>query len=158
MGSSFQRKRIRLPDYDYSSPGYYFVTFCTKDRVQILGRIASGNEFKPPEMVLNRFGEAVRSCIEEIPAHYPSIQVVKYVVMPNHVHLILTFSSENTGNPALSTVIQQLKRAVSVRTGKAFWQPRYYEHVIRDENEFLEIWKYIDTNPIKWELDKYYQK
>ena len=158
MRATFQRKRIRLPDYDYSLPGYYFVTFCTKDHKQLLGRIISENELEVPEMVLNRNGEIVRSCIEEISVHYPSVQTIKYVVMPNHIHLILSLASDGSDRPALPTVIQQLKRAVSVRTGESFWQPRYYDHVIRDENEFQEIWKYIDTNPIKWEMDQYYRR
>ena len=158
MGTNYQRKRLRLPDYDYSLPGYYFVTFCTADRAQLLGRIVPGDELEIPEMVLNPYGRTVQSSIEEIPSRYPSVQMIKYVVMPNHVHMILSLSSEDPGRPSLPRIIQQLKRAVSVKIGKTIWQPRYYEHVIRDENEFQEIWKYIDANPIKWEMDMYYRK
>ena len=158
MERNYYRKQIRLPDYDYSTPGCYFITACTKNHEQLLGQIISVREEMTAQMMLNRMGEVVREAIEEIPFHYTGVEVVKYIVMPNHFHLVLSLSGEGENRPSLSTIIQQLKRAVSLKAGRSIWQSRYYDHVIRNAKEFQKIWDYIDTNPKKWELDKYYQE
>ena len=74
--------------------------------------------------------------------------------MPNHIHILLRLSSEN--GPSLGRIIQQMKGHVSKQIGKPIWQEKYYDHVIRDENDFLTKYKYICDNPAKWLEDEYY--
>ena len=155
------RKRIRLPNYDYSSPGAYFITICTQDRNCILSSIAVGAAIsRPTEVRLTRYGEIVDLAIRNISSIYPSISVDHYVIMPNHVHLILQIHSVEGGRmisaPTVSTVVGQMKRWASRQAGAALWQKSYHEHVIRNENDYREIWEYIDTNPAKWAEDRYY--
>lgn len=117
------------------------------------------------KMVLNEVGQAVEDTLLAIPSHYANIIVDKYVIMPNHVHLILAIRSDpdcSAGNlpannpPSISRIVQQFKRAVSIRLGKSLWQLGFHDHVIRGEADYREIWTYIDNNPLKWVLDKYY--
>jgi REP element-mobilizing transposase RayT len=84
--------------------------------------------------------------------------VDKYVVMPNHVHLILVISDSLEKAPSVSRVVQQFKRAVSIHLGKSVWQEGFYDHVIRGDADYREIWTYIDNNPVKWARDKYYRE
>ena len=93
-----KRKQIRLHQYDYSSPGAYFVTICTKDRRCILSDVAVGAATsRPPELRLTAYGEIVDSAIKSIPAIYPAVFIDNYVIMPNHVHLILCINTDNDG-------------------------------------------------------------
>ena len=109
-------------------------------------------------MVLNDTGQAVAAVILAIPEHYPGIILDKYVVMPNHIHLILAIPSSLKNAPNISRIVLQFKRAVSIRLGKSIWQLGFHDHIIRDEREYQEIWNYIDNNPLKWALDKYYRE
>ena len=81
----------------------------------------------------------------------------KYVVMPNHIHLLITISEPTGGHgdPPLQAVIGQLKSYTTHKYGKTLWQRSFYDHVIRDMNDYLAAWRYIDENPLKWELDEY---
>ena len=76
--------------------------------------------------------------------------------MPYHVHLILRIESEISGRmisaPTLSTAIGSLKRWVSKQVGRPIWQKSYYDHVIRNQKDYDEIWQYIENNPVKWQL------
>ena len=158
-----KRKQIRLHQYDYSSPGAYFVTICTKDRRCILSDVAVGAATsRPPELRLTAYGEIVDSAIKSIPAIYPAVFIDNYVIMPNHVHLILRMCDTGNGRqiaaPTVSTVIGQLKRWASIQAKSALWQKSYHEHVIRGENDYREIWEYIESNPAKWAEDRYYAK
>ena len=96
-----KRKLIRLRAYDYSAPGAYFVTICTHDRRCILSSIAVGEGLAPPAVALTPIGQIVEEQIQAIPARYPAIGIEKYVIMPNHVHLILTVT-ESGGPPRAS--------------------------------------------------------
>ena len=124
------RKRIRLPNYDYSSPGAYFITICTRERRCILSEIAVGAATsRPPESHLTALGEIVDSAIKSIPAIYPAVFIDNYVIMPNHVHLILRINTDNDGRqiaaPTVSTVIGQLKRWASIQAKTALWQNHF---------------------------------
>ena len=77
------RRSIRLKGYDYSQAGAYFVTICTKDRGCLFGEIIDG------EMVLNPFGEVVQACWDDLPRHYPHVELDAFVIMPNHLHGII---------------------------------------------------------------------
>ncbi|MFZ5392042.1 MAG: transposase [Patescibacteria group bacterium] len=91
------RKTIRLPNYDYSSPDDYFVTICTKDRECLLGNVIDD------EMVLNKYGKIIEQYWFDLPNHYPNIILDEFVVMPNHVHMII--SIVGAGSPRPSTVL-----------------------------------------------------
>ena len=151
------RKNIRLKDYDYSQNGAYFITICVKDKHEMLwdGLHVGARIARPP---LTNAGEIVENAINEIPVRYPMMRLDKYIVMPNHLHMILII--QNGGRamraPTISTVVNQLKGCVTKRIGYSMWQKLFYDHIIRNEEEYLRIWQYIDENPAKWEEDRYF--
>jgi REP element-mobilizing transposase RayT len=151
-----KRKNIRLKEFDYSSRGAYFITICTQNREQILCDIVGANIVRP-----QKYGEIVKSAIESIPEYYPAVSVDKYVIMPNHVHLLLQIHSEVNGRtlfaPTVDRVIKQTKGVVTKQIGFSIWQKSFYDHVIRDESDYIKICNYIDENPQKWKEDKYYK-
>ena len=160
-----KRKPIRLPDYDYSTPGAYFITICTEGRRCILSEITVGAAISRPSnsgsvMHLMPYGEIVDHAIHNISTVYSCVTVENYVIMPNHVHLLLQIHSDEGGRliaaPTVSVMIGQMKRWASKQAGKSLWQKSFHEHVIRNENDYREIWEYIDNNLAKWLEDRYY--
>ena len=137
-------------------PGYYFITFCTVGRACILGRVTEADETRQSSMILSETGVVVDEAIRAIPAHYPGAALDKYVIMPNHVHLILGLQDRGTPCPSISRIVQQLKGIITKCLGKNIWQIHFHDHVIRNEQDYREIWQYIDNNPTKWFLDRYY--
>ena len=152
------RKANRLENYDYSQPGYYYVTVCTEDRKPILGYVTKSDEAHQSSVILYQTGIVTEDAIRAIPTVYPGVRVEKYVIMPNHFHMILSFSETGQPLPNLSQVVQQTKRRVSMALGKPIWQAHYYDRVIRGDADFQAVWTYIDNNPTKWSLDKYYNE
>ena len=150
------RKLNRCQSYDYSTPGYYFLTLCTANRECLLGHVTMADETQRSTVILSEIGTVVDQAIRSIPLHYDNVGVDKYIVMPNHVHLILILRDIGKPCPDISRIVQQLKGAVTKRLGKKIWHIHYHDHVIRGEQEYLEIWEYIDNNPTKWSLDRYY--
>ena len=160
------RKHPRLKDYDYSQPGAYFITICTKDRRNILGRVPAGHDYMAigeedlgqRQVVLSAIGETCRKFIENINVVYDFVKVSQYVIMPNHIHLLLTIESAAGGmrasRPTVSTVVRSFKTMVTKQVGTDLWQTSFYEHVIRNERDYTEIWRYIQENPMKWEFDQ----
>jgi len=167
----------RLPGYDYGSAGYYFITFCTKKREPCLswitpmktnnvcvGRDDPGAPNPPSNVVvLTSYGTALNDLILTISAAYPYVTVHKYVIMPNHVHLLLSVDETCPGAPGSSRptqliprIIAYLKRTVNRTAGRDLWQTTFYDHIIRSEADYLRIWEYIDTNPAKWPQDEYF--
>jgi len=116
-----------------------------------------------PYVKLTGLGEAVRKEIEETHAHYDSVVVDKFVVMPNHVHLIALINSDR-GTPGASrptnALIPRIVTMIKKKTNRAFgsdtWQHSFHDHIIRDEAEYLRIWQYIDDNPALWIEDGYF--
>ena len=151
-----ERKKNRLQSYDYQTPGYYFITFCTNDRACLLGRVTEADETRRSFVVLSEAGVVVDQAIRSIPAHYSNVTLDKYVIMPNHVHLILVLRDAGKPCPGVSRIVQQLKGVITKRLGKNIWQIHFHDHVIRNEQDYREIWQYIDNNPTKWSLDRYY--
>ena len=148
-----KRKSPRIPGYSYATPNYYFITICTHNKECIFG--------KPN--ALNRFGEYARDHLLKIPEIYPSIQVDKYVVMPNHVHAILVVAADAAKETDLAVVIGQYKMSVTKRIRedcpqKIVWQRSFHDHVIRSQSSYEKIWLYIEHNPAKWEDDCFYLK
>ena len=160
-----KRKQIRLPDYDYSSPGAYFVTICARDRRCILSYVAVGADtLGGPILNLRAAGKVTDKYILSI-SRTPGAQVDKYVIMPNHVHLLLRISENDAGTdsgpprasaPTIPNVVGTMKRLINRELGENIWQRGYYEHVIRNEDDYREIWQYIETNPAKWAEDRYF--
>ena len=164
------RRSIRLQDYDYSQEGYYFVTRCTKDRIEYFGEIKNG------EMELSKIEEIVQKCWYEIPEHFNNVTLDEFIIMSNHVHGIIVIENDcgyvgayrrhapTTTNKylkpnSLGSIIIQFK---SIATKRIWligycdfaWQRNYYEHIIRNEKELNQKRRYIIDNPLQWELDR----
>ena len=156
-----KRKTIRLPEFDYDT-GAYFVTICTQDRRCILSDILVGEGLAPPVCRQTEIGNIVEKEIQAIPERYHNVKIEKYVIMPNHIHMIVMIHADAGGaspSPTLIDVVRVIKSMSARKTiGARLWQRSYHEHVIRNELDYLEIWNYIDTNPSKWALDRYYNK
>ena len=152
------RKQNRLDSFDYSSNAAYFITICTKNRRNLFWNAVGASIARPPER-LSSYGRTVDDAIRVIPIHYPTVVLEKYVVMPNHVHLLLRISSDSgQPSPTISTVIQQMKGYVTKKSGADIWQKSFHDHVVRNESDYLEIWEYIENNPQKWALDCFYNE
>jgi REP element-mobilizing transposase RayT len=168
------RRSIRLNDYDYAQAGAYFVTIVIRDPELSLGNIVDG------EMRLNEFGAIVQSCWDDLPAHYPHVELDAFVVMPNHVHGVVVIvddggvvgarhaspvhnpSQPPRGTPpgSLGAIVGSFKSAATKRInelrgtqGTTIWQRNYFEHIIRNEKDLAHIRQYIDDNPANWVRD-----
>ena len=161
-----KRKNIRLKEYDYSLEGYYFITICTKDRKEILGQIkpvgvallGDPKEKTIEQIDLKNEGKIVKKHINNCNKIFDNIFIDEYVIMPNHIHLIIVLSngSPRSATPTIPKIINAYKSIVTKEIGYPIWQRNYYEHVIRNEKEYYEIKKYIQNNIINWEMDKYF--
>ena len=152
-----KRKQNRLENYDYSQPGYYFVTICTKNKEHILGTVVGADVLIGPHVALSSEGELIESVISQMPA------VDKYVIMPNHVHVIFRLTELQNGpmgtsapTQSLPQLVRYLKGRGTRLCGKTIWQRGYHDHIIRTGADYLRIWDYIDTNPVKWREDRYF--
>lgn len=154
-----ERKPNRIPGYDYGQNGVYFLTICTQDRKHTLSRIV-GDGFPVPKPI----GTIAENLIRQLHDRYPSVSVDNYVIMPDHIHILLHISSEfGTGNPSptLGTIVgwykYQLTRQANLLAGtqgQRILQRSYYDHVIRNQHDYNEIWDYITNNPRKWIIQK----
>ena len=158
------RKQNRLENFDYSDAGVYFITFCTNDRKQILSRIdAAADALSLPSVHLTETGKIVSAVISAIPEHYPGVLVDRFVIMPNHVHLLLRINpcgrlmSAPTGEKrhSVADIVRNCKAYVTRQLGFSIWQKGFYDHIIRDEQDYLTRAQYIDNNPAKWAEDEY---
>ena len=139
------RKPNRLPGYDYSQSGSYFVTICTHDH-----RNRFWTDLQSFE--LSSAGSIVQTAIRQIPKFYPNVIVEHYVVMPNHVHILLTLT-DGENRKKLETIIGQMKRWATKQIGAPLWQISFNDHIVRDDEDFAVRWEYIETNPLRWEKD-----
>lgn len=151
------RKKNRLDNFDYSQNGVYFITICVKDRKPILSKISVGADIiRPNKIELTKIGKIIDYSIKSIPIHYDSIFVDNYVIMPNHIHLLLRINNDNGRIVSAPTVVAGMKRYVSKQLGKSIWQKGFYDHIIRDEYDYQIKYQYIDENPEKWIDDELY--
>ena len=161
------RKPNRLKAYDYSSPGAYFVTICTQNRFPILGTVGIlssadvGEGLRAlPQTFLTPLGKTVENAIRYIGQKWTNASVDRYVVMPNHVHLLVSISQSNaTGGhrgPPLPTIVGALKSYTTHLHGKPFWQRSFHDRGVRGEAEYAKLWNYIETNPARWREDCFY--
>lgn len=157
-----------MKDWDYDTPGYYFVTVCTQGRKNLFGDMKRAGLEPAPT---NAFGRTVAETWLELPTHISGIVADKYVVMPNHFHGIVRLEDGGVGagsKPAripVTEIMRQFKTFSARRInqmrgtpGTPIWQRSYYDHVIRDEQDYLRVAQYIDTNPSKWREDEYYEE
>ena len=153
------RKIIRLQNYDYSANGAYFITICTHNKEHLFGTV--GADSISARMVKKVYGEII--------GKYDNVSSPISVVMPNHFHSIIIIERNDTEVvPSISKIVQEFKRYTTceyiklVKNGilkpfdKRIWQRSFYDHIIRNENDFNEIWMYIQNNPLKWQEDCYY--
>jgi putative transposase len=167
--SKYRVESARLQDWDYSQSGYYFVTICVKNRKSLLGQI--GND----EMVLSEIGTIAQRCWREIPDHFSSVELDEFIIMPNHLHGIIVIAENvetqhiaslqrkghNKFGPQsenLASIIRGFKSGVkkwATVNGIDFdWQPRFYDRIIRNEEELCNVRNYIQHNHLQWNEDE----
>ena len=182
-----KRKNTRLTDFDYNTEGVYFITVCTQDRRNILSRVITPQNRKnvgvgvPDDPQKNNHvylnatielfskGIIADKYIKQLNEFYEDISVENYVIMPNHVHLLLwvkpednengtsrTPSPTNTQNSKVSRFISTFKRFCNKEYGENIWQRGFYDHVIRNQEDYEKHIDYICNNPVCWEFDKLY--
>jgi len=164
------RRSIRLQGYDYSQAGAYFVTVCTRNRACLFGAIVDG------QMVLNDAGRAAKQCWNDIPVHFPHVELDEWVIMPNHIHgilVVLDTVGANNYSPlqtnailrprgtskTIGSVIRGFKIGVTKwmrqhTTIHDVWQRNYFEHIVRNDASLNRIREYIANNPLQWEWDR----
>ncbi len=145
------RKNNRLQGFDYSLPGRYFITFCTKGRKEILGTIPYVEDLNCANIILSDIGKKAEDSILSISSSYPSVFVDKYTIMPDHIHLLLRLEDNS---PLISTVINQTKRKASASAGQSLWQAGFYDHIIRNESDYRETVQYIENNVKKRVMER----
>lgn len=167
------RKPIRLEDYDYSRNGAYFVTVCTKDKMCIFwepdnkyqpiesdSTYVGANCVRPQKRIrLSEYGKIVKNELNKINSIYDNtVKISKYVIMPNHIHLIIDIDNPDIGRtqfaPTISRIIKQFKGAVTKQIGFSLWQRSFYDRIIRNGKEYSAYWQYIENNPVNWENDE----
>ena len=156
MADFIERKQIRIENYDYSTPGAYFITICTANRAPLFWNAVGADTIRPQNLPLSAMGKTVEQGILQVSDHYENVFVDKYCIMPDHVHLILRIESDIDGRiisaPTVSTVIGSMKRWASKQLHRPIWQKSFYEHCIRNQQDYDEIWTYIENNPLKYFL------
>ncbi|MCM1364424.1 MAG: transposase [Faecalibacterium sp.] len=158
-----KRKSNRLVNYSYNSQGLYFVTICTQKKECILSEIVEHDATGIVDNQLMEYGKVVENQILEMNNKYNDIIAKQYVIMPNHIHVILEVQNTNNVKPTSSRAnelipryISTLKRFCNAKIGFNIWQRSYHDHIIRNENDYQAISQYIDSNPIKWKEDRFY--
>jgi len=146
------RKRNRLENYDYSQDGAYYITLCVKDNHEILSDVAVGAAFCRPIIQLTEIGKIVENEISVLSKIYDVLTVNEYIIMPNHVHMVLSIDRCGRQNaaPTISRALGQWKRVISMKIGYSIWQKSFYDRIIRDSKEYENICRYIEENPQKW--------
>lgn len=159
MGKELPKRNFpRLKNYDYSSCGGYFITICTKEKRNYFWCSVGATIGRPKNVELSPYGQIAEEAINKIPEIYPSVRLDGYVIMPDHIHLLLVVCSDEFGRPmvapTMSRVVKQTKGYVTKRIGKSIWQKLFVDHIIRNREDYEKHLRYIKNNPIKW----YYRK
>ena len=177
-----KRKTPRYQSFDYNSVGVYFITICTQNRQSILSRIvgtgvldcpSETGVLDCPQPELTRYGEIADKYIKQLNDFYEHLSVEKYVIMPNHIHLLLWVKENKNAiengqsrtpvptnieraNSACSQFVSTFKRFCNKEYGENIWQARFNDHVIRNREDYEKHVKYIYENPIRWYYDELY--
>ena len=160
-----KRKHPRLKDYDYSSAGAYFVTICTNKRKCLLSSIV-GRGLAPAEVVTTQYGKIAEQELLALHNRFPFISIARYVIMPNHIHVIISMDAPAAGaspRPTLTDIVCAYKSITARKCRESqiidkVFQASFYEHIIRGQKDYEEIEKYILENPSRWHLDKLYSE
>ena len=138
-----KRKNNRLNNYDYSRNGAYFITICTKDRKKTLSEIVGDDAHivpKPYDAIVEKY---IRNAKE----------IEKYVIMPDHIHMIIRIDNgtmwASSPTKKVSSIMRSIKILTTKEIGKPIFQRSYYDHIIRSQSDYNEIWEYIENNPKK---------
>ena len=157
-----KRKHPRLSQYDYSSDGMYYVTICTHGRRCLLSNVV-GRGLAPAALQYTVYGEIARRELLALPTRYPFLTVDRFAIMPNHIHVLFVFdeSAGASPRPTLMDIVCAYKSITTAACKKyrpisKLFQDSFYEHIVRGENDYDEIARYIEENPAKWELDELY--
>ena len=168
-----KRKDIRLKDYDYSSPGAYFITICTEKRENLFWSDAfdaqdffwhsvGANCVRPQNLPLSNIGKIVLEELEKWHETYNAVSLYSYVIMLNHLHIMVVIFADEYGRPQVAPTIErmvkQFKGAVTKKVGKPIWQKLFFDHIIRNKQDYEEHIKYIYENPMKWYYDELYSE
>ena len=159
-----KRKHPRLAHYDYSTAGAYFITICTHNRKCLLSNIV-GRELAPAEIQYTAYGTIAQEQLLLLEKRYTTLKVDRYVIMPNHIHVILLLE-ETAGvstRPTITNIVCAYKSLTTRACKKVqpidkLFQTSFYEHVIRGNRDYEEIAEYISNHPNQGELDKLYVK
>ena len=159
-----KRRHSRLDSYDYSTAGAYFITICTQNRRCVLSHIV-GRGLAPAEIQYTAYGRIAQEQLLLLEQRYPTLRVDRYVIMPNHIHMILVLE-ETAGASPRPTVMDIIcaykslttRECKKVQPVEKLFQTSFYEHVIRGQEDYHEITEYIANNPKQWELDALYSK
>jgi REP element-mobilizing transposase RayT len=172
---TYRVESARKPHWDYTLPGWYFVTICTRNRRIHFGRIIGGS------MNLSTVGAYAAACWQEIPSHHPDVTLDEFIVMPNHVHGIVVIggperlpelrrrekikrtqalSSVHPAAGSLGAIVGSFKAAVTYwcrsHNQEFAWQARFHDRIIRGKNSLQAVRQYIRDNPMNWERDTLY--
>lgn len=161
-----KRKPNRIRTFDYRTCGAYFITICTRDGIPLFWEtdaetaIRSRMDAYQPvgadriRPLLSETGQIVDRAISDIPVRYPNTALDRYVIMPNHIHILFRICEASA--QSVSDIIGQTKRRISKELGKSIWQKSFHDHIVRDEEDWRRIWTYIENNPAHWEQDCFY--
>ena len=154
-----KRKRNRLQQFNYGTAGAYFITICVDKKETLLGKIVGGGVLDAPKIHLSALGRIIERQILSI-NNVPCVTVDHYVVMPNHIHLLLlvaeTKESIHHSGDIIPQTIGGFKRLCEREIGRDIFQRSYHDHIIRRDVDYQKIWQYIDTNPIRWNKDCFF--
>lgn len=148
-----KRKNIRLHGYDYSSEGCYFITICTEHRKNLLSSIVGGDDLgAPKKIILKPYGKIVEKYILSMEQAYDTVSIENYIIMPNHIHLMLlidTYGLPRSSAPTTPNVVAAFKKFVNRDCNHNIWQRGYTDHIIRNQTDFELHWNYIEYNALK---------
>lgn len=177
----FSVKSTRIKDWDYSTPGNYFITICTCNHDNYFGEIVDH------KIQYTKQGIIAIECLNEIEKHFENAKITESVVMPNHVHILFEISESRLNsvethhgaslpikyqsyhfhrlaiksNQTVPKIISQYKSAVTRKIrpmpGYFGWQSRFYDVIVRNKKQLLTVKNYIINNISNWENDKYYK-
>jgi len=193
LANKYRIASARANWWDYGSNAAYFITICTQNRMHFFGEIVHR------EMMLTALGQYAQSCWNEIPNHFPFVQLGAFVVMPNHIHGIIIIdktdgeTQKKTGTQSvmgpqsiktqniaslqqttphvnkfgpqsqnLASIVRGYKIGVTklskISNPNFNWQPRFHDHIIRNDTEYQRINDYIENNPVNWSIDNFFDQ